>query len=559
MGQKHFLNLKRMLILMALVPLTSSIVILGLISNKIAVNSLEKNIREELKLASTGLKEYYQYDLINENDLVNGFCEYDTDYIDRMAETGIDFTLFKDDVRFMTSIRDVKTGLRIEGTKASEAVWAAVKNGEDYFSDDVKINNTRYFVYYMPLKGANNNVVGMAFSGKPATDVRKAELTINISIIITGVILEFIFLVIVIIISIKVANPIKKTSLAIHEIADGNINTTVNLKSNLEESAMLIESTQKLSKVLTESINDIRNKYDQLKDTIANSSNLARTSSEGTSQISESMSGLANTTETMADSVQGINENVISMGGMIEGIVSNTDHLNLSSRNMTAANNEAGDCIRKMSESSQRSLDAIESISEKINDTNNSVGEIDEMMNLITNIASQTNLLALNASIEAARAGEAGKGFGVVAEEIKNLAEQSNQSAAKIRDAVIQIFKKSDECVKDSEKVKEIINEQRELLEITLKKFDELDGEINNSVCEIDSLSRVAKELDVIKNGLVDAVSDLSAISEETAATNQEVTASIESIADNVRCVSDESSHMNDLSDGLKDAIAYFK
>ena len=180
-------------------------------------------------------------------------------------------------------------------------------------------------------------------------------------------------------------------------------------------------------------------------------------------------------------------------------------------------------------------------------------------MNLITNIASQTNLLALNASIEAARAGEAGKGFGVVAEEIKNLAEQSNQSASKIKDVVNQISSQSEECVNESKEVKDIIDEQRKLLDITLAKFEVLDKEIKASVNEINSVSNVADELDKIKGILLNSVSDLSAISEETAATNQEVTASIETIAQSVQKVSDDSEYMNDLSDGLKEAISYFE
>ncbi len=260
----------------------------------------------------------------------------------------------------------------------------------------------------------------------------------------------------------------------------------------------------------------------------------------------------------LAESVQEINVNVISMGDMIEDVVSNTNNLNDSSSKMTEANNEASDCIRSMTDSSKRSLSAISNITELIEQTNESIQKIDEMMNLITNIASQTNLLALNASIEAARAGEAGKGFGVVAEEIKNLAEQSNQSASKIKDVVNQISTQSDECVAESREVKGIIDEQRKLLEVTLEKFEILDNEIKSSVNEINSVSNVATELDKIKEIILSSVSDLSAISEETAATNQEVTASIENIAENVRKVSDDNDYMNNLSDGLKEAIAYF-
>lgn len=106
MKNKLSLNMKRALIMFALIPLTVGVIAFGIMAGKMLTNSIEENIKEELLLASTSLKEYYEYDLINGIDLVDGFCAYDTEYIDRMAQTGVDFTLFNSDVRFMTTIKD---------------------------------------------------------------------------------------------------------------------------------------------------------------------------------------------------------------------------------------------------------------------------------------------------------------------------------------------------------------------------------------------------------------------------------------------------------------------
>ena len=554
---KGGLKLKGMLVLFALIPVVTAILILAIVTINISKSSLEKNIKEELQVACQGLKNYNDYDLNHPETLVDGFVEYDTSYVDSLASCGVDLTLFKENIRFVTSIKDA-SGKRIEGTPASDAVWAAVSAGNDYYSDDVKINNTPYYVYYMPIK-VDGKVIAMSFAGKPQKDVKKAEQTIVVAVVIVSVVLITIFVVLALIISQAVANPIKRVAEGIEELSNGKTDVNINATTHIHETKVLLAAAKKLSGILADSISKIRNESDALKDKIASSSQLARTSSEGTEQISESMVGLAQTTETMAESVQEINVNVISMGEMIDGVVENTDKLNTSSSNMTQANNEASECIKNMTSSSKKSLEAIESITEKIVNTNESVQKIDEMTSLITNIASQTNLLALNASIEAARAGEAGKGFGVVAEEIKNLAEQSNQSAAKIRDVVSMVSSQSSECVEESRQVKDIINEEQKLLEVTLEKFEVLNDEINSSVTEINSISSVTTQLDKIKGELLSAVSDLSAISEETAATNQEVTASIESIANNVKQVSDDSDHMNVLSDDLKEAIAYFK
>ena len=557
MDKKGTLSFKAILILLIVVPMTLALVILSGICTQVSKANLEKNIREELKVSAYSLREYYIYDLENGINLDNGFCEYDTEYIDRMCETGVDFTLFQEDVRFMTTIRS-DVGLRIEGTKASPEIWEKVKNGEEYFAKNVKIDKKTYYVYYVPLT-VNKTVYGMAFAGKVATDVKKLERNMNLLIAGSGIILEILSIIGAIAFSVVVSTPIQKVSEKIALISEGNIDVNINEKSLIKETSLLISSASKLTDVLNSSISKIRDEADSLKKTIAASADMAKTSSLGTAQISESMNNLSLTTESMAESVQEINVNVVSMGEMIEDVVYNTNNLNESSGKMTEANNEATDCIRSMTESSKRSLDAVENIAGLIGQTNDSIQKIDEMMNLITNIASQTNLLALNASIEAARAGEAGKGFGVVAEEIKNLAEQSNQSANKIKDVVNQISSQSDECVNESREVMGIIDEQRKLLDITLEKFELLDNEIKSSVNGINSVSGVAAELDRIKGILLNSVGDLSAISEETAATNQCVTASIDNIAENVQKVSDDSDYMNELSDGLKEAISYFK
>ena len=101
---------------------------------------------------------------------------------------------------------------------------------------------------------------------------------------------------------------------------------------------------------------------------------------------------------------------------------------------------------------------------------------------MITEIASQTNLLSLNASIVAARAGENGKGFSVVADEIRNLSEQSRLSAEKIENIVRQLMTNSDNSVETMKEVSAVVGQQDEMLSNTITMFDSLNGEIREVV-----------------------------------------------------------------------------
>ena len=555
---KKKLTLKTMLLLFAMIPLLSVALALTVLSSRMTVTNLEANTRDELKLAAASLREYYEYDIINGIDLVDGFCEYDTEYIDKMGDvTGVDFTLFKDDVRFMTTIKD-NSGKRIEGTSASEAVWSAVSKGQDYYSDDVVINGIDYYVYYMPLTDGKD-VYGMAFSGKPATQIQAAERT---SILWTlGISLAFIvlFTLIAIYFARKVAAPIKAVANNIKDISEGNVSTNVNVHSTIAETITLIESTSTLKDKLSEIVGQIHESMNSLTEIIDTTTNLSSEASDSTNQISDAMNDLANSTDMMATSVQDINANVIEMGGIVESAQSTTSMLAGSSKTMEQANDDALKCINDISISSDKSAEAVNGIAESIQNTNEAVNKITNMVKLISDIASQTNLLALNASIEAARAGEAGRGFSVVADNIKSLAEQSNESAGEINVIVGEISKLSNECVAQADSVRQMISEEQELLGKAKEQFGTLDNEISSSVQNISTVEGISNQLGVIKDTIVNAVSDLSAVSEETSATNEEVTASTNVVADNVSSVSASMGDISNLADQLREAVSFFK
>lgn len=302
----------------------------------------------------------------------------------------------------------------------------------------------------------------------------------------------------------------------------------------------------------------IKGDADDLAQRVSQVAQLSEQSNSSTEQINSAIAELADGATSMAQNVQNINEQVMEMGGLINGVVESVDLLSNSSTAMQQANDEAYGYINNLEKSSTTTRDAVAGIKSQVVNTNEAINRITSAVGVITDIASQTNLLALNASIEAARAGEMGKGFAVVAESIGNLANQSAESTAEIRAIIDELTKQSEQSVLASESVEAAINEEQEILVETKKRFDILNTEITNSVEDIRGISSQTESLENIKSVIVENVSDLSAISEENAASTQEVTASMESIAMNIRSISDDSEGMNGIADNLVSAVSEF-
>ena len=164
-------------------------------------------------------------------------------------------------------------------------------------------------------------------------------------------------------------------------------------------------------------------------------------------------------------------------------------------------------------------------VNEIILDIKSQMDKIGDIVVLIANLANQTNLLALNAAIEAARAGDAGRGFAVVATEVKSLAEESENSAEKIRQMIGQLQKQTQRAVDAVDKANEGVREGSTALTQTLEVFNKIVESIN----------------DINKN-----ISDVAASAEEQAASVEEVTASVNAV----------SSLVNDTAKEATDAAA---
>ena len=552
---KRKIKYQQMVLMIGCIPLIVAIIVLTWYAAERMKAELIDSTYLRLQACSTSVEQYFTWD-IREDILAKDEVSYT--FIDSLQDEHIEQTLFLEDERYITSIADAD-GNRIEGTKAAPAVWEEVKAGNDYKTSGVDIQGEKYYVYYKPVCSDDGEVIGMAFSGEKESVVKDALSGMLRNLIIISGTLLFVFIGILVWLAFKIRKPMLKTSRYIDQIANGNLSEDLECKSAIHEVDILIQASSSLKEKLSGIVTDVDEHVDHLDTSMESLNTLAGTSSVGTNQIKQAMDELSTASITLADNVQSVNTKVIEMGENISAIDSETTELNHNSAKMNEASRNATESMKLVLESSETTFDIIAEIIGQAREMNQEISSINEAVELISGITTQTNLLSLNASIEAARAGQAGRGFAVVASEIKQLAEQSSQGTDTIKEIADNILQRSKEYVELTEKVKKLVEQEQLDIGNAKSGFDVLSKTIEENVAIAHGISEKTQKLEALKSGIVNNISELSAISEENAASNEEVTASVTEIAESIDKISEDTQMVKEVSADLEELMKYFK
>jgi methyl-accepting chemotaxis protein len=193
-----------------------------------------------------------------------------------------------------------------------------------------------------------------------------------------------------------------------------------------------------------------------------------------------------------------------------------------------------------------------------IDELTTSAEQISRITEAITNIAEQTNLLALNAAIEAARAGEAGRGFAVVADEVNNLASQTQESVKVINDILRNIENNTEVSRVTAEQVYQVVDEQNSAVLLTRKAFEQIVVAMDNVVKRMSDMTGNIGTINEFKDQTVNSIINISAISEETAASAEEVSASAEEQTGIAKTTKQVAEELRSMAERLVGAIAQF-
>lgn len=383
---------------------------------------------------------------------------------------------------------------------------------------------------------------------------------------VTGVAVGIIAIVVIIAIIIsfimgrRLMRPLVKVSTIIEDVANGNIEADFSVvKESNDEIGLIIEKMKELTQSLGSIVGKIRNSSDTMS---SNSYELNDTSSQtlaANNEISKAVEDVAEGSTGMAASISKINENLLEMSNETKDINASVDEIKNQTTAVQDSSKIMNDKIKSMQDSSHKMDEGISAISKRIETVNTTVDKVSNIVSVIEEISSETNLLSLNASIEAARAGDAGKGFAVVAQEIRVLSDNTNTELENIKQIISSLVEECRYCVQASGTIVEDNAKQKEEIKAVLDEFGSLDEQIQKTAEKADEIEELVTAMIELNDDITKSSNSLTDVSAANAAATEEMNANIEELNAMMHGVSEMAEHMNDESDGLKEALSFFR
>ncbi|MBD7985068.1 methyl-accepting chemotaxis protein [Sporosarcina sp. Sa2YVA2] len=454
----------------------------------------------------------------------------------------LDATLHSEESRAM--LEDIKTA-SVKYTELTESAIASFNNGNDEGAVKAAGEAEKY---QSAITKTAKDLIAFQRDHMDKTKDEVAHTVKWTGTFIVGVVLFSVILSVLIatIISRSITKPVKLMTGALKHIAKGNFAIEPLVIRNQDEIGEMATAFNEMSSDLRNVITGTRDAAIQL----AAQSEQMTASSQESLAASEMVASIAEKNLLASDmQVKLVNESSEAMAEMATGISRITE----DNEAMLTSTSEVSRLVGEGAEFMNEVTSQMDTISTSIHQSAAIINELAEhsqnirkVTGMISGIAEQTNLLALNAAIEAARAGEQGKGFAVVANEVRNLAEQSKESAQEIERMIKTIIQNVSDAVKSADEGNQKVAEGLGITEKTSVVFNRIEvasldvnGKVQTVSVAIEQIRAMSEAVSEGARKIQELAVQTSAEAQSTSAATEEQLASNEEIASSAQMLSE--------------------
>jgi methyl-accepting chemotaxis protein len=400
---------------------------------------------------------------------------------------------------------------------------------------------------------------------KEADELNKqnGEAFVRAKILIGGIFIGVLIVmgVVAFLIGRSITVPMKTGTSHLRQMAKGNfsIDVSKNLLENKDEFGIMGQAFHLLNQNMRVLVQKIGHSAEQLAAASEQLTASAEQSADASNQVAVSVTDIAQGTEKQTGALKQTTDVMEEMSRQIHIVAENTEKtVALSKKTAVAAKNgtHSVSVALEQMRNIERTVNTSAVVVTKLGERSQEIGQI---VDAISTIAGQTNLLALNAAIEAARAGEMGRGFAVVAEEVRRLAEQSQEAAEQISTLIHEIRKETDSAVTAMMAGTREVESGTAAVNGATIAFSEIADLVNSVSGQVQTISGAMKNLIAGSQQVSLAVKNADDISANTSMEAQNVSAATQEQSAAVDEIASSSRELAKLAEELQVTMQQFK
>lgn len=493
-----------------------------------------------------------------ENDLIKGDKSLtDIEEVHILKEyTGYEYIIFCEQIIIASTIKEVNSDELI----SSEIIDRVLKQGK-VFQERRTIKGIKYTCRYEPIVDEQGTPIGMLFMAADRSKyIANIEKYLKWTLITTLILLLAAFIAMGIV-STRISKRIISVREQVDYLKDKDFTYEASnyIQDFTDETGDISRSVTQMQKDIRETLVYMSHLADQVDSESAGLSNSSEDMAKVIDNITMTIQGVAEGTVDQATDLVGINEEAHALGNGIAQVISSVDQINQKAEQINEVALKGNEDIIEVMKALRSFGEYFNNYSEKINSFESHMKNIDEIIIVIENISKQTNLLALNAAIEAARAGEMGRGFSVVAEEIRNLAEQSQMATKNIAEIIGNASVETKVLIEGNGEMNTQLEHQDDSLKQMFESFKLITKAVDEIVPQIKSVNEEAHVLERQKEIILMRIENSSSIAEEVSASCEEVSAACEEANTSTEEVAQSAMKLKDMINQLKDNVHTFK